>query len=71
MYIMNEKIIATCWLKNNTEWFYPSKPIDLSLYDNLELISRSDSLQDLFYAWNTGYKDFGRLFKGTWNKGIV
>lgn len=28
------KIVAECWLKNNTEWYYPRKNVDLSVYDN-------------------------------------
>jgi hypothetical protein len=64
----NGKITVDCWLKNNTEWYYPQNKVDLSSYDNIELLSKS-SFGDLFYAYNNGDKDYGRLFRGKWNEG--
>ena len=52
-----------CWLKNNTEWYYPQKDVDLSGYDYVEVLSLSH-YGDLFYAYNNGDKHNGRLFRG-------
>jgi len=61
-----KKIKAKCWLKNNTEWYYPNKEIDLSIYDKIDLLSKS-FYGDLFYAYNDNDKENGILFKGKWN----
>ena len=66
----NGKITIECWLKNNTDWYYPEKEVDLSVYDNVDLLSTSH-YGDLFYAYNNNDKENGgRLFRGRWNKGI-
>lgn len=62
------KIEVECWLKNNTEWYYPQKNVDLSMYNHVELLSTSYH-GDLFYAYMEDNKLNGRLFKGKWNKG--
>lgn len=66
---MDDKIKVECWLKNNTEWYYPEREVDLSKYDHIELLSIT-YYGDLFYAYMDGDKGDGRLFKGKWNKGI-
>lgn len=65
------KIQVEYWLKSDMNWFQPTKEVDLSGYDKLELLS-TGFYGDLFYAYNknTG-KENGRLFRGRWNKGIV
>jgi hypothetical protein len=63
------KITVEYWLKNNIEWCQPQKKVELSAYDNVELLSRS-YYGDLFYAYNNGDIENGRLFRGRWNKGI-
>ena len=63
------KISVEYWLKNNIEWYQPDKDVDLSVYDNVDLLSTS-YYGDLFYAYNDGDKENGRLFRGRWNKGI-
>jgi hypothetical protein len=65
-----DKIIVEYWLKNNIEWYQPKNEVDLSIYDNLELLSKS-FYGDLFYAYNDGDKENGRLFRGKWNKGLI
>ncbi len=60
---MNSKVY--CWLKNNIEWYYPNKKQDLSVYDNIELLSLHH-YGDLFYAWYGNDKANGRLFRGEW-----
>lgn len=65
----NKKILVEYWLFNNTEWYQPKKSVDLSVYDNIDLLSTSN-YGDLFYAYNDGDKENGRLFRGRWNKGI-
>lgn len=60
-----DDIEVECWLKNNTEWYYPIKKVNLSNYKHIELISTS-YFGDLFYAYNDD-KFQGRLFKGKWN----
>lgn len=60
-----KEIIVECWLKNNKEWYYPQNSVDLSEWDNIELLSvRYDG--DLFYCYNDGDKYNGRLYKGRW-----
>ena len=63
------KITVEYWLKNNIEWYQPQKKVELSDYDNVELLSTS-YYGDLFYAYNNGDKENGRLFRGRWNNGI-
>ena len=63
------KISVEYWLKNNIEWYQPTKEVDLSIYDEIELLSTS-YYGDLFYAYKNGDKENGRLFRGRWNKGI-
>jgi len=65
----NGKISVEYWLKNNIEWYQPTKEVDLSEYDEIELLSTS-YYGDLFYAYKNGDKINGRLFRGRWNKGI-
>ena len=67
---MDGKIKVECWLKNNTEWYYPEKKVDLSIYDHIELLSTLH-FGDIFYAYNEGQKMNGRLFRGIWNDGKV
>ena len=64
----NGKIEVECWLKNNTEWYYPTKPVDLTRYDKIELLSKS-YYGDLFYCYNEYDKHNGLLFRGKWNQG--
>jgi hypothetical protein len=61
---MNE-IIVYCWLKNNKEWYYPEKKVDLTVWDNIELLSVMYD-GDLFYCYNNGEKEYGRLYRGKW-----
>jgi hypothetical protein len=35
------KISVEYWLKNNIEWYQPVKDVDLSVYDNVDLLSTS------------------------------
>lgn len=65
-------VSAECWLKNNTEWYYPNNKVllDLSVWDYVDLLSR-DYYGDLFYCYNKNDKDNGRLFKGKWNDGTI
>lgn len=64
------KISVEYWLKNNIEWYQPQKDVDLSLYDNVDLLSKS-YFGDLFYAYDDDKRECGRLFRGKWNKGII
>lgn len=64
-----KKIKVDAWLKNNTDWYYPIKEVDLNQYDYIELLSTSYEA-DLFYAWNEGDKIYGKLFRGRWNEGV-
>jgi hypothetical protein len=60
---MKKAFKVDCWLKNNKEWYYPLKEVDLSLYDHVEFLSSGHD-GDLVYAYNNGQKEDGRLFKG-------
>jgi len=61
---MQEKkdIKVVCWLKNNTEWYYPTKTslLDLSMYDNVNQLTIDCYYGDLYVAWN-GHTDKERL----------
>ncbi len=58
------RIYIECWLKNNTEWYYPVKEPNIFEWDNVELLSIS-FYGELFYAYQNGNKENGRLYKGT------
>jgi hypothetical protein len=58
---LNEPIRVKAWLKNNEEWYYPTKPFDLGLFDNVELLSKGGYYDDIFYAWNNDEKYNGRF----------
>ena len=62
------KILVEFWLKNNVEWYQPKKEVDLTVFDNIDLLSKSH-YGDLFYGYNNGDKENGRLFLGRWNEG--
>ncbi len=62
------KIVVHAWLKNSREWYIPQNKIDLSEYENIELLF-TGFYGDVFYCWNK-VKEDGRLFRGRWNKGI-
>ena len=64
---MNKVFKVDCWLINNKDWYYPQKEVDLSQYDNVELLSLGH-YGDLFYAYNNGQKENGRLFKGRYSE---
>lgn len=66
---ISEPIKVIAWLKNNDEWWYPTKKVDLTSYDNIELLSKGGYHDDIFYAWDDNNKLYGRLFKGRWNNG--
>lgn len=59
-----DKLSPDCWLKNNSEWYYPSKKIDLHIWDNVEILSTGYK-HDLIYAWHDNNKDKGRLYRTT------
>lgn len=64
-----KEIEVVAWLKNNTDWYFPTNKSNILNYDNVELLSKGFDA-DLFYAWNNGAKEHGRLFRGFWNDGI-
>lgn len=55
---------------SNEDWYSPSKTIDLSQYDHIELLQEGFKI-DVFIAWNGSDKKTGRLFKGKWNSGKI
>lgn len=57
-----DKLKPVCWLKNNKDWFYPTKKIDLWQWDCVEVISFAHN-HDLIYAWNFDQKELGRLYR--------
>lgn len=61
--MFNKKDIAVvCWLKNNTEWYYPTNKtkLDLSLYDHVQQLTIGDYHGDLYAAW-MGHTEIERL----------
>lgn len=58
-----KSLTIDCWLKNNKDWYYPEKKIDIFEWDNVDLLSIS-FYGDLFYAYQNGNKENGRLYKG-------
>lgn len=62
------------WLNDSdsslTDWYYPAKPVDLSEYDEIVLISRGH-YGDLFAGRYRNQPELGRLFRGNWNSGRI
>jgi hypothetical protein len=68
---MHEQIEVKDWLVNGTYWYIPTKGVDLSAWDNIELLTQNHDV-DVFFAWNNKEgKGGGRLYRGKWNKGKV
>ena len=56
-------VCVKCFLKNNSDWYYPEKIhlLDLGAYRNVDKLSTSYH-GDLYFAWDESKED-GRLFR--------
>jgi len=66
---VKDEVVVFAWLKSDFSWYTPEKDVDLRQFDVVELLSLN-YYGDLFYGYMEGNKEYGRLFKGRWNKGI-
>lgn len=64
-----EKIQVIAWMDDNLNW-QTDNSVSLNDYDDLVLLSVSFT-GDLFYAFHSGNRYGGRLFKGRWNRGVM